>query len=208
MDEKNYRVDTTVVPRGGQNRRKSMEPTAIANVNGTLVTPTRAVPSSSREPQTVPNNYMSRRDSTLWTRSPSENDTRSPFENDTRGPSEHDEEDEDEDAPSEPSEMDWEATNAIDLIPLPQTPAPETVARFAQDVTPGSPTTRSFDSSAGNNQHLLQTCPPRPSSLITLGERLVYHDQSPAVAMRLNAARRQSMQYAPKKTSPLKKQWK
>lgn len=202
MAEREYRVDTTVVPRGGQNRRKSMEPKAIANVNGTLVTPTRVDSGFSREPQTLPNNYMSRRDSTIWTRSLSEYD--SPFEHDN----DNEDEDEDEDAPSEPSEMDWEATDALILTPVPQTPAPETVARYALDVTPGSPTTQSFDSSAGNNQPLMQTCPPRTSALITLDEGLMNHDQNQTLQMRLMAARRKSMQYAPKVESPLKKQWK
>ncbi|KAI0109113.1 hypothetical protein GGR51DRAFT_106993 [Nemania sp. FL0031] len=189
LDEKDYRVDTSLVPRGGQNRRKSMEPKAIANVNGTLVTPMKVNSGLSREPQTVPNNYMSRRDSTIWMRSPSEHD------------------EEDEDAPSEPSEMDWETTNALILTPVPQTPAPEMVARFAMNISPSTPTTSSFNPSAGHNQLLMQTCPPKPSGLINLGQGLVNSYQDP-VQVRLMAARRKSMQFAPEVSSPLKKQWK
>ncbi|KAJ8126314.1 hypothetical protein O1611_g7323 [Lasiodiplodia mahajangana] len=188
LHEKDYRVDTSLVPRGGQNRRKSMEPKAIANMNGTLVTPMKVNPGPSREPQTLPNNYMSRRDTAIWMRSPSKHD------------------EEDEDAPSEPSEMDWESTNALILTPIPQTPAPEAVARFAMDISPATPTTSSFNPSAGNNQLFMQTCPPRPSGLINLGEGLVNPNQDP-VQVRLMAARRKSTQFAPKIASPLKKQW-
>ena len=165
-----------------------MEPKAVANMNGTLITPVKPTTSFAREPQTVPNNYMSRRDSTLWMRSPSEHD-------------------EDEDAPSEPSEMDWEATNAPILEPFPQTPAPESVARFALDITPGTPTGSSFTAPSGTNNLLIQTCPPKASQLIDIGEGLVGGDQNQTVMMRLMAARRRTMQFAPKVESPLKKQW-
>ncbi|KAL8806660.1 MAG: hypothetical protein Q9182_001188 [Xanthomendoza sp. 2 TL-2023] len=45
LDEANYAVDTSLIPRGGSRRRKSMEPRALANLNGNLVpadTPLRA----------------------------------------------------------------------------------------------------------------------------------------------------------------------
>ncbi|KAL8981424.1 MAG: hypothetical protein Q9177_005572 [Variospora cf. flavescens] len=37
LDEANYTVDTSIIPRGGSRRRKSMEPRALANLNGCLV---------------------------------------------------------------------------------------------------------------------------------------------------------------------------
>ncbi|KAL8676238.1 MAG: hypothetical protein Q9186_007224 [Xanthomendoza sp. 1 TL-2023] len=37
LDEANYAVDTSIIPRGGSRRRKSMEPRALANLNGNLV---------------------------------------------------------------------------------------------------------------------------------------------------------------------------
>ncbi|KZF26183.1 hypothetical protein L228DRAFT_257662 [Xylona heveae TC161] len=37
LDEIDYAVDITMLPRGGQRRRKSMEPRALSNVNGNLV---------------------------------------------------------------------------------------------------------------------------------------------------------------------------
>ncbi|KAL8776759.1 MAG: hypothetical protein Q9194_002964 [Teloschistes cf. exilis] len=44
LNEADYAVDTSIVPRGGSRRRKSMEPRALANFNGNLVpaeTPSR-----------------------------------------------------------------------------------------------------------------------------------------------------------------------
>ena len=37
LDESDYAVDTALVPRGGGRRRKSMEPRALANLNGSLI---------------------------------------------------------------------------------------------------------------------------------------------------------------------------
>ena len=37
MDEAEYAIDTSMVPRGGARRRKSMEPRALANMNGNLI---------------------------------------------------------------------------------------------------------------------------------------------------------------------------
>ncbi|CAI7653082.1 unnamed protein product [Penicillium glandicola] len=37
LDETPYAVDSSIIPRGGAKRRKSMEPRALTNVNGTLV---------------------------------------------------------------------------------------------------------------------------------------------------------------------------
>jgi hypothetical protein len=37
LDEAEYAVDTSTIPRGGHNRRKSMEPRSLANINGNLV---------------------------------------------------------------------------------------------------------------------------------------------------------------------------
>ncbi|KAI4194976.1 MAG: hypothetical protein LQ350_007462 [Teloschistes chrysophthalmus] len=45
LNEADYAVDTSIVPRGGSRRRKSMEPRALANLNGSLIpaeTPSKA----------------------------------------------------------------------------------------------------------------------------------------------------------------------
>ncbi|RAO71441.1 uncharacterized protein BHQ10_007453 [Talaromyces amestolkiae] len=46
VDEAHYYVDSTIIPRGGAKRRKSMQPRAIANVNGSLQSSTSSSSSS------------------------------------------------------------------------------------------------------------------------------------------------------------------
>ncbi|KAI2604577.1 uncharacterized protein GGS25DRAFT_466974 [Hypoxylon fragiforme] len=187
VHEAPYFIDTSLVPRGGRNRRKSMEPKALANFNGTLVTPMKTNTGPPRDCMTVPNNHVSRRDSTVWMRTPSDHD-------------------EDEDAPSE---HDWD--RAVNMLtPVPKTPAPEAVARFAMDVTPDSPSTLSYDDDDGEREQLLmRTCPPKKSSntFTDLGEDFMGQNKNPTFIMRLMEARRKSMQFAPKVASPLSKAW-
>ncbi|KAJ5294197.1 hypothetical protein PENANT_c028G10836 [Penicillium antarcticum] len=48
LDETPYAVDSSIIPRGGAKRRKSMEPRALSNVNGTLIRiPESPAPSAS-----------------------------------------------------------------------------------------------------------------------------------------------------------------
>ncbi|KAK8064752.1 hypothetical protein PG994_007390 [Apiospora phragmitis] len=188
MDEAPYYVDTSLVPRGGQRRRKSMEPKALANRNGTLVTPMKQT-SAPRDCQTVPNNHVSRRDSTAWMRTPSDRD-----------------EDEEMDAVGE---EDWDAIGM--LTPVPKTPAPETIARFAMDVAPETPaaqTDTEEDDSPEKDAMLMRTAPPKPSLYAELGQGLLGREKDQGVMMRLMAARRKSLQFAPKIASPLSKAWK
>lgn len=161
-----------------------MEPTALANFNGTLfTTPMKPSAGPSRECATVPNNHFSRRDSTAWMRTPSDHD-------------------EDEDAPGD---HDWEDMSM--LTPVPKTPAPEAVKRFAMDVTPNSPSTVDYnDLDPQNEQLLMRTCPPK-SAYADLGLGSLQKDKDPHVLLRLMAARRKSLQFAPKVASPLSKAW-
>lgn len=162
-----------------------MEPKALANMNGTLVTPMKNNGGVPRECQTVPNNHISRRDSTAWMRTPSDHD-------------------EDEDAPGE---HDWD--NEIGMLtPVPKTPAPEAVARYALDITPGTSSTESFaDHTPEKEQLLMRTCPPKKTTFADLGVGLLNQDKDQGVLMRLMAARRKSLQFAPKVASPLSKAW-
>ena len=55
LDEADYAIDTSMVPRGGARRRKSMEPRALANLNGNLIpatteTPARVSPANEMSP--------------------------------------------------------------------------------------------------------------------------------------------------------------
>ncbi|OTA68539.1 hypothetical protein K449DRAFT_323561 [Hypoxylon sp. EC38] len=184
VDEAPYYVDTSLVPRGGHNRRKSMEPKALANFNGTLVTPMKPIAGPGRECQTVPNNHISRRDSTAWMRTPSDYD-------------------EDEDAPHE---HDWDKEIGM-LTPIPKTPAPQDVARFAMDVTPDSPSTVGYgENELEQEQLLMRTCPPK-TAYADVGQGFLKQEKDQGILMRLMAARRKSLQFAPKVASPLSKAW-
>lgn len=55
LDEADYAIDTSMVPRGGARRRKSMEPRALANMNGNLIpasieTPAKVSPANEISP--------------------------------------------------------------------------------------------------------------------------------------------------------------
>ncbi|KAK4692624.1 hypothetical protein P7C71_g4618, partial [Lecanoromycetidae sp. Uapishka_2] len=47
LDESDYAIDTSNVPRGGSRRRKSMEPRALANLNGNLVPASQDAPAKA-----------------------------------------------------------------------------------------------------------------------------------------------------------------
>ncbi|PKY00308.1 hypothetical protein P168DRAFT_307625 [Aspergillus campestris IBT 28561] len=49
VEESHYAVDSSIIPRGGAKRRKSMEPRALSNMNGTLVKSNPSSSSSSRK---------------------------------------------------------------------------------------------------------------------------------------------------------------
>lgn len=165
-----------------------MEPKALANVNGSLVTPMKnnaAAP--ARECMTAPSN-RSRRDSSLWMRTPSDAG-------------------EDEDAPGDQEEWDQDMSM---LTPVPKTPAPETIAQFAMDVTPETPAaSTSYDDSMSpqKGELMMRTCPPKQTNMFELGQDVLGRHKDQTVMMRLLAARRKSLQFAPKVASPLSKAW-
>ncbi|KAG5951326.1 hypothetical protein E4U53_003322 [Claviceps sorghi] len=174
LDEAPYYLDTSVVPRGGARRRKSMEPKAIANLNGTIVSGNKGL-----EPPSTPKN---RRESTLWMHTPPEQGD------------DYDEED-----------LEWSCAL---LTPVPKTPAPEAVARYASElaVTPSSE--GDPDEQSPTKQSLLtRTCPPKEGRYQDLGHGILSRDKDEQVVVRLMAARRKSLQFAPKVGSPLARTW-
>lgn len=211
LEEAPYYIDTSLVPRGGARRRKSMEPRAIANMNGMLVpSPVRSSRGSQTAPTTPANN---RRASALWIRSPDKS-----LDDDGSDNS-------DDDDGADPS---WTT-----LTPVPKTPAPEAIARFAANVSPGSTSPSSVgsidsedplsrdhdddDDEAADDRRrrrqeemLLRTCPPpkRTTTFVELGEGVLSKEKDERVLMRLMAARRKSLQFAPKIGSPLARTWK
>ncbi|KAI1854180.1 hypothetical protein JX266_001321 [Neoarthrinium moseri] len=187
LDEAQYYIDTSLVPRGGARRRKSMEPRALANMNGTLVTPMKQTAAPARDCQTVPNNHVSRRDSTAWVRSPS-----NPDDDEEMGYADEDQ---------------WDGSM---LTPVPKTPAPEAIHRYVteMDVTPETPSADwSQDNTPEQQQMLTRTAPPKPSIYADLGSGVLSPQKDQNVMMRLMAARRKSLQFAPKIASPLSKAW-
>ncbi|CEI65296.1 hypothetical protein FVEN_g6277 [Fusarium venenatum] len=180
VEESPYKIDTSNVPRGGARRRKSMEPKALANMNGTLVTsPTKG---GSRTTPSTPSN---RRQSTQWMYTPSEQD--------------------------EDEEMeDFEWSEAI-LTPVPKTPAPEAIARYAANLDLESASADDdddddLDESPTKDALLMRTCPPK-KSIREMGAGLLSQTKDDGVLMRLMAARRKSLQFAPKIGSPLARTW-
>ncbi|KAK4242714.1 hypothetical protein C8A03DRAFT_11162 [Achaetomium macrosporum] len=206
LDEAPYYIDTAVVPRGGARRRKSMEPRAIANLNGMLVpSPVRSNSRGCNTAPTTPNN--NRRASALWIRSPEKSN-----EEDAEHDSPHNDDNEDD----EHGDYDWDAP----LTPVPKTPAPEAIARYVANISPGSTTPSSVasvdcedplardDDARDRQEMLMRTCPPKRTAFVELGEEILSKEKDERVLMRLMAARRKSLQFAPKVGSPLAKTWK
>ena len=132
----------------------------------------------AKQPASAPSTPLPRRASSVWMRTPS------------------DKGDEDEDGH-------WEHV----LTPVPFTPAPEAIQRFVQGITdtPSEGEENRSSTSEDGRKLVMMTCPPKKSEVrgqVFSGER----DRS--VMERLMAARRKSMQFAPKVGSPLAKAWK
>ena len=185
LDEAPYYIDTSCVPRGGARRRKSMEPKALANLNGMLVSsPVKS--GSTRD--AVPSTPMNRRDSVAWMRTPPEQLT---FE----------------DGGDDPDADEWEGGL---LTPVPATPAPEAIARFAANIVPETPGGSAGDDTTMNfsrEELMTRTCPPKPNAYAQLGEGILAREKDEKVLQRLMVARRKSLQYAPRVGSPLATTW-
>lgn len=128
---------------------------------------------------------MNRRQSTVWMHTPSD---------------QGDEEAEDD--------VEW---SKFILTPVPKTPAPEAVARYAAEIpeTPSAPSDyeEDMENASPDNALLMRTCPPKQSVYRDMGEGILRKDKDEQVLMRLMAARRKSLQFAPKIASPLSKTW-
>lgn len=190
-----------------------MEPRAMSNMNGTLIpapvkgsTSSNSTPTNSSTTRTgnqpapttpASNRSSSRRASSLWVRTPEEPRI-SVDDIDSEDDREHKEDDDD--------------TWGVVLTPVPKTPAPEAIARYVANISPGS----DMSSVAGDDDEdeerkrqemLTRTCPPKRATFIELGERVLNKEKDERVLMRLMAARRKSLQFAPKIGSPLAKSW-
>lgn len=197
LDEAAYAVDTSMVPRGGARRRKSMEPRALANFNGTLVpstVPAKSAYSTLTYPDTTPLTLKSkRRESVQWQRSP---------------------------IPNEEGDVDELGEDNWMLSPVPATPAPETISAYAEEglwgaETPGAQTPYFFKkdklvqmTAPGGNKKFVnfEGGEGENSESGNSGDGLSFlrkDKEQQSVMMRLMAARRKSLQWAPKVGSPL-----
>ncbi|KAI9729590.1 MAG: hypothetical protein M1834_006786 [Cirrosporium novae-zelandiae] len=182
LDESTYAVDTSLIPRGGHRRRKSMEPKALAKLNGTAVVAEAPAPQEDEPPSPMEefiafNTPSSRRQSFQIPRLPPAEPPRTPRNRGfaTEPISEYDEMD----------ELDFNfETPAI---------APSAYA---------SPTTPYYLSQGA--KLVQKTCPPKQ-----IGQRLfplsgnISEQPDENLRKRLLAARRKSLQFAPKTASPL-----
>ncbi|KAI9171864.1 Breast cancer suppressor protein BRCT [Paramyrothecium foliicola] len=182
LDEGPYRVSTSVTPRGKGSRRKTMEPTVLAGLNEACLSIQPKTDSAARNIKSAPNTPLNRRDSTVWMHTPSEQGIEDVEEDD----------------------MAWPL--AV-LTPVPKTPAPEAIARYVADM-PDTPSVGEveIEDSPTKPSLLMRTCPPK-SKYQDLGNGILSRDKDEQVLMRLMAARRKSLQFAPKIGSPLAKTW-
>lgn len=156
-----------------------MEPKSLANMNGTLIDSNSRSSTSQHLVPDTPLNNMSRRDSATWLHTPSD-----------QGEEEQD-------------DIEW---SQFILTPAPKTPAPEAVAKAAAEMSYSGEDDTVVSPMADIDMGL-RTCPPKAShrwqgqaspSKLTLDDHAL---------SRLMAARRKSLQFAPKIASPLSKQW-
>jgi hypothetical protein len=218
LSESPYAIDTSLVPRGGHRRRKSMEPRTLQNLNGTLsqapsistprsvsashiISPTSEFLSFPDTPSATVSRAVatqslkiSRRKSTQWVRSP-------------------------ESLANPNGELESNSSGLL-LSPVPPTPAPETISAYAEHI---------LDGEVGGetpyflrNEELVQrTAPPKQRiamakgfsqldlGLGTRGAETTMDSGdgtgSGLLMQRLLQARRKSLQWAPKVGSPLAK---
>lgn len=175
LDESKYAVDTTLIPRGGHNRRKSMEPRALSNLNGNAFP--AETPCQNRIVSSPTNDFVtfdtpaSRRDTFIITR-PSAPQTPVQATIPSNGVAGRN--DDCGNPPDDEPTQSWDSPTT-----------PYYLSRGAQLV-----------------QH---TCPPKQQTqerLFPLSGRI--EDQpDAALRQRLMAARRKSLQFVPKVGSPL-----
>lgn len=179
-----------------------MESKSLSDMSGTLL-PNSAGRNTARECRTAPVTPapVNRRESSLWMHSPDD------VENDGAG----DFDDLDFDISG-----DQEWYNTAPLTPVPKTPAPEAIHRFAMDLAPDTPDTEEGDSENIGVEEMLsredliqRTCPPKAQHVFQgMGAGILGLQRDESVARRLMEARRKSMAFAPKVSSPLAKSWK
>ncbi|WEW59520.1 hypothetical protein PRK78_004994 [Emydomyces testavorans] len=193
LDEAEYAVDVSMIPRGGQKRRKSMEPRALGNVNGTLVTLDSSTSSAGSRGSSIDLETMQE----FMRLSPT------PTPQSSRGSS---------------VELDYNDTEDLFSTPKPKSKMRPSLSSKALPETPGynyeydydpatamSPTTPYYLSQGA--KLIQQTCPPKQlrQGLFPASGN-IDEVQNESLRMRLELARRRSLIWKPKIGSPLGRQ--
>ncbi|OBT63087.1 hypothetical protein VE03_07414 [Pseudogymnoascus sp. 23342-1-I1] len=186
LDESSYSIDTAVVPRGGNRRRKSMEPRALANMNGTLVsTPGRASSKEPTAPATARPARIGRRESTQWIRTPRSAESA-----------------------TQNQDQDVEMTDytLAELSPLPMTPSAESLSMYAEHIldNEGGVEETPYYNGREKEELVMRTVPA--NKMVVRDQGATTQMGSEALMQRLMMARRKSLQWAPKVGSPLARQ--
>jgi len=164
-----------------------MEPRALANLNGTLISSSSTTSRKSYTnisltkeflsfPDTPVTNKNRRRESVQWIHSPSD------F-------------------------VDNNDDEALMLSPVPATPAPETIFAYGEDGLYGDETPGSQTPYFLHKEQLIQKTAPAGRKFVDTEQEIeqsfLTKKKDESVMMRLMAARRKSLQWAPKIGSPL-----
>lgn len=198
LEESPYSIDTGIGPRSRVGRRKTMEPRAFAETASSSLDEANDK-RSSRDCETAPSTPANgRRNSGLWMRTPEDEVSVASRRASSFYGHEND--------GCEDSDSDWELESM--LMPVPKTPAPEAVAHYAANVTPETPSVDEETVFLTGEELIMRTCPPKPAGGIAMiGDGLLAREKDEGVLQRLMAARRKSLQFAPKVGSPLAKTW-
>ncbi|KKZ66388.1 hypothetical protein EMCG_07892 [[Emmonsia] crescens] len=200
LDEINYGVDVSLVPRGGQKRRKSMEPRALSNMNGSIIKLDSSTSSNSgrrsgtdRETfqelmRLSPTPPSSRRESMEWEMEPpaseSQQQQQQPFA-----------------IQSTPTNLSrTRGFSPSSVVVSPTTPDFNYAFDFDGASAP-SPITPYYPSQG--TKLAQQTCPPKQLRQGLFDNGRGDSQMSDGLRIRLEAARRRSLVWKPKVGSPL-----
>ncbi|KAL5333006.1 hypothetical protein BJX70DRAFT_382255 [Aspergillus crustosus] len=174
LDEAPYAVDSSIIPRGGANRRKSMEPRALSNINGTLVKTDSAGSSTSRRQSTAAGNFIR-----STTPLPSD-DGSTPEDTPKYGPGH-----------TEGDQRYWQT---------PKTPSAASLG-YNLDSIGMSPATPFYLSQ--RSRLVQQTCPPKQTQQGLFSRTPSINGPPQHLKAKLEAARRKSLAFKPSIGSPL-----
>ncbi|KAI5288531.1 hypothetical protein KEM54_005142 [Ascosphaera aggregata] len=206
LNEDDYAVDTTHVPRGGNKRRKSMEPRRLSNVQGKLVKfedsssfpikrsdetvlmkdTSDGLPTLTPSPANFRRRKSSRRDSMEWVKMQT-------------GDINTAAEEEESDVVRTPNRRRSTATYDIESEEEKDSAMPTSAIGFDLNVAP-SPYTP-YNPLAFKSKLMQQTCPPKQKHARLFEDSP--ESEANAFQLRLEAARRKSLVWKPKVGSPL-----